>query len=213
MKVHVLLGAPGSGKGTAAKQMLEAFSLTHLSTGDILRDAVSKGTEVGLRAKAYMAEGRLVDDDTVNGLVLARLQNVTGDMLFDGYPRTLSQARTLRDILSEKGMELGLVIDIDVPQSVLEARVVGRRVCENSACGAIYHLQTKAPKSAGVCDLCGNSLHQRTDDSVQAFRSRMEEFNRTFQPVLEFYKGSPNYRVVDGNRSPLAVFESLQQLF
>ena len=210
---NILLGAPGSGKGTQAKRLVETFSLTHLSTGDILRDAVSKGTEIGLRAKAIMAEGKLVDDDTVNGLVFARLLDETSDVLFDGYPRTLQQAQALEDFLSSKGMKVGHVVLVDVPQEVLEARVVGRRVCSSNACGAIYHMTSKPPSQSGVCDLCGSPLKHRSDDTSEAFQSRMGEFNSTFQPLLGFYKHRPNFQSVDGNRAPEQVFESLRQDF
>ena len=213
LTANILLGAPGSGKGTQAKRLVETFSLTHLSTGDILRDAVSKGTEIGLRAKAIMAEGKLVDDDTVNGLVFARLLDENSDVLFDGYPRTLQQAQALEDFLSSKRMNVGHVVLVDVPQEVLEARVVGRRVCSNNACGAIYHLKSKPPKQAGVCDQCGSPLKHRSDDTSEAFKSRMGEFNSTFQPLLGFYKHRPNFRNVDGIRSPELVFESLRHVF
>ncbi len=213
LTANILLGAPGSGKGTQAKRLVETFSLTHLSTGDILRDAVSKGTEIGRKAKAIMAEGKLVDDDTVNGLVFARLLDETSDVLFDGYPRTLQQAQALEDFLSSKRMKVGHVVLVDVPQEVLEARVVGRRVCSNNACGAIYHLESKAPKQAGVCDLCGSPLKHRSDDTSEAFKSRMGEFNSTFQPLLGFYKHRPIFRSVDGNRPPELVFESLRHVF
>lgn len=213
MKVHILLGAPGSGKGTQAKRLVEHFSLTHLSTGDILRDAVSQGTELGLKAKAIMAAGKLVDDDTVNGLVFARLQDENQDVLFDGYPRTLQQARALEDFLSSKAVPLGNVIDVEVPQDVLEARVVGRRVCSNGACGAIYHIESKPPKQDGICDVCGNHLKHRTDDTAVAFRARMVEFNSNFQPLLAFYNQRPQFRQVDGLRTPDQVFETLVALF
>lgn len=213
LKAHILLGAPGSGKGTQAKRLVDTFALTHLSTGDILRDAVSKETEIGLKAKAIMAEGKLVDDDTVNGLVFARLLDETRDVLFDGYPRTLQQAKALEDFLSSKGMELGMVVNVDVPQDVLEARVVGRRVCSNNGCGAIYHLESKPPKQSGTCDLCGSPLKHRSDDTAEAFRSRMGEFNSTFQPLLGFYRTRPTFRSVDGHRAPELVFESLRQIF
>ncbi len=213
MSVHILLGAPGCGKGTTAKRLVQEFDLIHLSTGDILRDAVSKGTEIGLRAKAIMAAGKLVDDDTVNGLVFARLQGETGSVLFDGYPRTLQQAEALGTFLSSQGLQLGLVVDIDVPESVLEARVVGRRVCSNNACGAIFHLQNMPPKAEGVCDKCGSLLKHRADDTSEAFQARMVEFNKTFQPLVGYYQGGTQYRRVDGNRAPNQVFESLVQLF
>lgn len=213
MKVHVLLGPPGCGKGTQAKRLVERFGLTHLSTGDILRDAVSKGTEIGLRAKAIMASGKLVDDDTVNGIVFARLRDEKTDVLFDGYPRTLQQAEALGTFLSLQGLELGFVLDVEVPQEALEARVVGRRVCSNAACGAIYHLETKPPRQEGLCDACGSSLKHRADDTSEAFRSRMKEFNATFEPLRKHYLGGAHYRRVDGLRSPDEVFESLSQFF
>lgn len=212
-QVHILLGAPGSGKGTQAKRLVEHFPLTHLSTGDILRDAVSQGTELGLRAKAIMADGKLVDDDTVNGLVFARLQGETRNVLFDGYPRTLQQAQALEDFLSSKGIGLGHVVNVEVPQVALEARVVGRRVCSNAACGAIYHITTKASRQDGICDVCGSPLKHRSDDTSDAFRARMAEFNATFQPLLAFYSERPQFQLVDGLRSPEQVFESLVQLF
>jgi adenylate kinase len=213
MNVHILLGPPGCGKGTQAKRLVEKMSLIHLSTGDILRDAVSKGTEVGLRAKAIMASGKLVDDDTVNGLVFARLQDETGNVLFDGYPRTLQQAESLGNFLSSQGIGLGFVIDIFVPEHALEDRVVNRRVCSNNSCGAIYHLVNKLPKVEGVCDLCGSPLKHRADDTSEAFRARMVEFNATFQPLQAFYKGMPNYRSVDGLRSPDGIHATILELF
>jgi len=213
MKVHILLGPPGSGKGTQAKRLVEKFALKHLSTGDILRDAVSKGTEIGLRAKAIMAAGKLVDDDTVNGLVFARLQDETEPVLFDGYPRTLQQAEALAAFLSAQQIELGLVIDIEVPEAFLESRVVGRRTCSNNACGAIYHLENKPPKAENVCDLCGSSLKHRADDTVEAFRSRMEAFNATFKPLQAYYLGMANYRLVDGRSTPEQVFDTVVGLY
>jgi adenylate kinase len=212
-RAHVFLGPPGSGKGTQAKLLAERFALTHLSTGDILRDAVSKETEIGLRVKAVMAAGNLVDDDTVNGLVFARLQGKTADVLFDGYPRTLQQAEALAEFLSSRGLELGLVVDIEVPEAALESRVVKRRVCSESSCGAIYHLDRKPPKTTGLCDLCGSPLKHRSDDTAEAFRSRMETFNATFKPLQAYYEGSPNYRLVDGSGTPDEVYEVVVKIF
>jgi adenylate kinase len=213
MIVHILLGPPGSGKGTQAKRLVDNFSLVHLSTGDILRDAVSKGTEIGLRAKAIMAAGKLVDDDTVNGLVFARLQDETRNVLFDGYPRTLQQAEALGTFLSLQGIELGLVIDIEVPEEALENRVVKRRVCSNNACGAIYHLERKPSKIDGVCDACGSPLKHRADDTAEAFQSRMKEFYATFKPLQAFYHGGPSYRLVNGSGMPDDVFATVVKIF
>jgi adenylate kinase len=160
-----------------------------------------------------MASGKLVDDSTVNGIVFARLQDETGDVLFDGYPRTLFQAESLQTFLSSQGIALGYVMDIEVPWQELEARVVNRRVCSNNACGAIYNLNSKPPKVEGVCDLCGGSLKHRADDTSEAFQSRMVEFNKTFQPLQAFYKGMPHYRSVDGSRPPEQIHDQLVQLF
>ncbi|MCL1893171.1 MAG: nucleoside monophosphate kinase [Holophagaceae bacterium] len=213
MRLHLIFGAPGSGKGSLAKLVNEKFALTHLSTGDILRDSVSKETEVGLRVKASMANGTLVDDDTVNGIVFARLQDETRGVLFDGYPRTLKQAIALDDFLSKTGSEFGLVVYIDVPMSVLESRIVGRRVCGNNACGAIYHVVRKKPVVDGICDFCNGLLIQRSDDTSQAFHARMAEFNATYEPMLAHYRGKPNYRQVDGIGLPDEVFNAISMLY
>ena len=212
MKVHILLGPPGCGKGTQAKRLVEKKSLIHLSTGDILRSAVSRGTEVGLKAKSLMASGKLVDDDTINGIVFARLQDETGDVLFDGYPRTLHQAESLQTFLSSQKITLGLVMDIGIQEQELEARIINRRVCSNNACGAIYNLNTKSPQVDGVCDLCGSVLNHRADDTTEAFRSRMVEFNKTFKPLQTFYEGMSNYHYVEGNRPSDQVHKELVQL-
>lgn len=213
MRVHILLGAPGSGKGTQAKRLAEKKSLIHLSTGDILRDAVSKGTEVGLRVKALLAKGLLVDDNTANGIVFARLQDETHDVLFDGYPRTLQQAEALGTFLSLQGIRLGFVANIEVPEAVLEARVVDRELCSNNNCGAIYNLKSKPPHAAGICDLCHSPLKHRSDDTSEAFRGRMVEFYKTFQPLLAYYEGIPNYRKLDGAQEPDDIHAALVQLF
>jgi adenylate kinase len=213
MKVHVLLGPPGCGKGTQAKRLVEKKSLIHLSTGDILRSAVSRETEVGLKAKSLMVSGKLVDDDTINGIVFARLQDETGDVLFDGYPRTLHQAEYLQVFLSSQNITLGFVMDIGIQEQELEARIVNRRVCSNSACGAIYNLSTKLPRVDGVCDLCNSALNHRSDDTSEAFHSRMNEFNKTFKPLQSFYSNMPNYKYVEGNRPPDQIHDQLVQLF
>lgn len=213
MKIHILLGPPGSGKGTQAKRLLGKFRLAHLSTGDILRDAVSKGTDLGLTVKTVMAEGKLVDDTTINRLVFERLENESSDVLFDGYPRTLQQAEALQAFMTEKSVRLGRVVHINVPHQALENRVIRRRVCTNSDCGAIYHLDNKPPKVSDVCDLCSSPLKHRSDDTSEAFRKRMEEFNATFLPLVAFYISSPGFVHFDGNQNSEDVFTALQPLF
>jgi adenylate kinase len=213
LTANILLGAPGSGKGTQAKRLVEHFTLSHLSTGDILRDAVSKGTELGLRAKAIMASGKLVDDDTVNGLVFARLQDEAKDVLFDGYPRTLQQAEALGNFLSAKGIGLGFVVNVEVPQEVLEARVVGRRTCSNNACGAIYHIQSKPPKVEGVCDVCGGDLFQRDDDNETTVRNRLQVYARQTEPLTGYYRDKGILATVSGaGRTPDQVFADVEKV-
>jgi len=160
-----------------------------------------------------MADGKLVDDNTVNGIVFARLQGETTDVLFDGYPRTLQQAETLGTFLSSQGLQLGFVINIEVPEATLEARVVDRVVCSNNHCGYIYNLKTAPPHVEGVCDLCHSSLKQRSDDTSEAFKGRMVEFNATYLPLRAYYEGMPNYRNVDGDREPDDIHDALVQLF
>jgi adenylate kinase len=209
MKVHLILGAPGSGKGSLAEMVYEKYALTHISTGDILRDSVFKGTEVGLRVKDCMEKGILVDDDTVNKIIFARLQEESGDVLFDGYPRTLKQAIALDTFLSQKGFHLGVVAYIDVPMDALENRIVGRRVCSNSACGAIYHIARKKPEVDGICDHCKSELVHRSDDSSEAFRVRMDVFNTSYEPMLDHYRGKANFRQACGLGLPEEVFKAV----
>jgi adenylate kinase len=206
-----VLGAPASGKGSLAKLIVKKYALIHLSTGDILRDSVSKGTEAGLRAKDCMDRGILVDDDIVNGIVFERLRGEANDVLFDGYPRTLAQAKALDGFLSSMGLNYGHVLFIDVPESVLESRVLGRRVC--SACGAIYHTSRHRPKAEGVCDVCKGELLQREDDTAQAFKARMDVYRITYVPVLDHYRVGPDFKQVDGSGLPLEVFDLVTKLY
>jgi len=213
MRVHILFGAPSSGKGSQANLLEEKFNLIRISTGDILRNSASTETEIGLRVKANMANGTLVDDDIVNGIVFARLQDETKDVLFDGYPRTLNQAVALDDFLSERGISFGLVVYIDVPMSVLQDRVVNRRICSNSACGAIYNLVRNKPVVDGVCDRCGSNLEQRADDTPQAFKVRMDIFNASYEPMLAHYRSYANFRQVDGLALPNEVFKTVSKYY
>jgi len=211
MNVHLVLGAPASGKGSLAKLVSQKYALIHLSTGDILRDSVSKGTEAGLKAKACMDKGDLVDDDIVNGIVFERLRGETHDVLFDGYPRTLGQAKALDGFIASMGLSYGHVLYIDVPESVLESRVLGRLVC--SKCGAIYHVTRHKPVVEGICDSCKGKLMQRPDDTAQAFQERMEVYRTTYAPMLAHYKGGPNFRQVDGSGLPLEVFGLISKFY
>ena len=146
-----------------------------------------------------MASGKLVDDNTVNGIVFARLQDETGDVLFDGYPRTLFQAESLQTFLSSQGIGLGLRDGHRDPRAGTGSAGRQPQGLQQQPCGAIYNLNSKPPRVEGVCDLCGSPLKHRADDTAEAFRSRMVEFNKTFEPLQAFYKGMPNYRSVDGH--------------
>jgi adenylate kinase len=211
MKVHLVLGPPASGKGSLAKLIAKKYALTHLSTGAILRDSVFEGTEEGLMAKACMDKGILVDDDMVNGIVFARLRSETSDVLFDGYPRTLGQAKALDGFLFGAGLSYGSVVFIDVPDSVLESRMLGRLVC--SECGAIYHESRHRPAMEGACDNCRGRLVQRGDDAASAFQTRMDVYHTLYVPVLAHYRGGPNFRQVDGSGLPLEVFGQVSKLY
>jgi adenylate kinase len=212
-KIHLILGAPGSGKGSQARLLFEKFSLTHVSTGDILRDSVAKGTEAGLRARGAMVAGGLVDDDIVNGIILERLRDESGDVLFDGYPRNLNQATALDGFIADRGLCFGIVAYIDMPERALEERILGRRLCSNGACAATYHMTRMRPRVEGICDACGSPLVTRPDDSLDSFRVRMAEFMVTYVPMLDHYRGNPNFRQIDGLALPEEVFQVAREYY
>ena len=183
----VLLGAPGSGKGTQAERIVPEFLVPHISTGDILRAAVSEGTQMGLEARRYMDSGELVPDQVVIGIIRDRLalpDAVRGFML-DGFPRTLEQARALDEMLGEAGRALNVVLMIEVPEEELVQRLSGRRACR--ACGKGCNVVFDPPSVDGVCDSCGGALVQRDDDSEQTVRNRLEVYRRQTEPLVGYY--------------------------
>lgn len=186
----ILLGAPGSGKGTTASDVLaEAPGLIHLSTGDMLRDALKAGSAVGLEAKSYMERGALVPDEVVVKIVAERLQGGAPDAryLFDGFPRTLDQARALDAFLSESGNgRVNHVFLLDVPQDVLVDRIAGRLICR--ACGAVYHRTNIPPKHEGVCDQCGGELYQRADDNRETVLNRLAVYEEQTASLIGYYE-------------------------
>ncbi|RLG30810.1 adenylate kinase [Methanosarcinales archaeon] len=194
----ILLGPPGSGKGTQAKLLAERISAPHISTGDILRAA--KGTELGDRASEYMNRGELVPDSVLIAIVedrLAKPDCASGSIL-DGYPRTIPQADALNRILSGLDMRIDLVINIDVPDDRLIARLSARRVCE---CGATYQLTFNPPQVGGVCDLCGGALYQRDDDTEESVRNRLMVYKRETQPLIDYYDNLGLLTTIDGSGS------------
>ena len=209
----ILLGLPGSGKGTQAEYITEAYGVTHISTGDIFRAALKNETPLGLEAKAYMDSGNLVPDELTNNIVKERLQedDVKDGFLLDGYPRTLVQSKALRANLEDLGRKLDAVIYLNVPEEVLLERLTGRYICSN--CGATYHKLFNPTEVDGVCDACGNTeFHQREDDKPETVKKRIEVNAEQTQDLVKFYQGENILLEVDGNQEPEAVFAEITEL-
>ena len=183
----ILMGPPGAGKGTLAKQLMDALHLTHISTGDMFRDAIKAQTELGVLAAKYINDGHLVPDDVTIGLVRERLaqKDCENGFLLDGFPRTLPQAEALTEMVKEISREIDVVINLACDDKELIRRISGRRVCRN--CGAPYHVDTLKPKVDGVCDLCGGELYQRKDDNEESLKVRLEHYNKDTKPLLDYY--------------------------
>lgn len=183
----ILMGPPGAGKGTLAKQLKEALHLVHISTGDMFRDAIKEGTELGLLAQSYINRGDLVPDDVTIGLVKERLSkdDCANGFLLDGFPRTVNQALALETIGNEINRQIDIVVNLDCDNEELIRRISGRRVCKN--CGAPYHVTSMKPKVEGVCDLCGGPLYQRKDDNEEALKVRLQHYVSDTKPLLDFY--------------------------
>jgi adenylate kinase len=209
----VLLGAPGSGKGTQAERIAPTFDVPHISTGDILRAAVERGTAMGLAARRFMDAGELVPDDVVIGIIRERLTEPdtgTGFML-DGFPRTLEQAAALDDMLAGAGRALSLVLQIDVPEEELVQRLAGRRACRH--CGRGYNVVFDPPKVDGVCDACGGDLFQRDDDNEDTVRNRLAVYRRQTEPLIGYYHDRGVLATVfGGGRTPAQVYADVEQL-
>ena len=194
----ILLGPPGAGKGTQAQRLVRLRGMVQLSTGDMLREAVAKGTPVGLKAKAVMAAGELVSDAIVSALIGERLDNAAGTgAIFDGFPRTGHQAEALEILLGERHRKLDFVIELVVDEDVLVERIVGRFTC--ATCGAPYHDRLNPPKVEGTCDACGgHDFKRRPDDNEQTVRTRMAEYRAKTAPILPYYEEKGLVRRVDG---------------
>ncbi len=188
LKNIILMGPPGAGKGTLAKQLKTAFNLTHISTGDMFRENIKGGTELGLLAKKYIDDGHLVPDEVTIGMLKDRLaqEDCANGFLLDGFPRTLPQAEALEKLSKEINRPIEVVVNLDCDNQELIRRISGRRVCKN--CGAPYHITTMKPKVEGVCDLCGGPLFQRKDDNEEALKVRLEHYVSETKPLLDFYK-------------------------
>ena len=194
----ILLGPPGAGKGTQAARLEKVRGMIQLSTGDMLRAAVTAGTPVGLKAKAVMERGELVSDAIVSALIGERLDAASeSGAIFDGFPRTKHQAEALEILLAERGRKLDHVIELEVDEEALVRRITGRFSC--ARCGAPYHDDFKLPKVAGVCDICGSEeFKRRPDDNEETVRTRMAEYRAKTQPILPYYEAKGLVRRVDG---------------
>lgn len=205
----VLLGPPGAGKGTQAVRIVEKYNIPHISTGDIFRDNIKKGTELGKRAQEYMNKGELVPDDLVIEIATSRLleDDCKNGFLLDGFPRTVHQAEKLDEFLKEHGQKLDTVIDLEVGEDVLMKRLTGRRVCKK--CGASYHVVNIPPKKEGVCDICGGELIQRADDNAETAKNRIDVYNEQTKPLIDYYERAGNIAHIDGSITPETTFESV----
>lgn len=187
MEAIILLGAPGAGKGTIAEGIKAASDFLHVSTGDMLRAAVKAGRPVGLEAKSYMEKGELVPDAVIMKIVTERLEQEPPKTryMFDGFPRTLEQARLLDEVLADHKGCVRFVFLLEVPRDILVDRLAGRRVCKN--CGAVYHIRNIPSKVEGVCDACGGMLYQRPDDTEATVLNRLEVFRKQTQTLIDYY--------------------------
>ncbi|QWC00773.1 adenylate kinase [Mycoplasmatota bacterium] len=205
----LIMGKPGAGKGTQAKKILDHFNLTHISTGEIYREEIKKGSYIGQEAKKYLDQGNLVPDKMTNDIVqevLTKTKFENGFML-DGYPRTIAQAEALDEMLNDLDIKLTAVINVDVDDDIISDRMSGRRVCSN--CGETYHLEYHPPKVEGICDVCGHHLIQRPDDLKESVLNRLKIYKNKTQPLLDYYENKNLLLVIDGENSSDQVFEDI----
>lgn len=199
----ILLGYPGSGKGTQAKILAQKFSLFHVSTGDIFREELAKKTPLGTEVAGYISAGRLVPDKLVLEVIKTRLSTETRGLLFDGFPRTVEQAEGLDDWFSARNINLDAVIFINVQEAEVARRLGDRRTC--SGCGKIYNLGTQPPAKTDLCDVCGKKLVMREDDRPEVILRRLGVYRDQTEPLLSYYRASGNFYEADGGQDPESV--------
>ncbi|MEK9518864.1 adenylate kinase [Streptomyces sp. NPDC087908] len=185
----VLVGPPGAGKGTQAAFLAKNLDIPHISTGDLFRANISQGTELGLKAKAFMDAGDLVPDEVTIGMAKDRMEqsDAANGFLLDGFPRNVAQAEALDVVLKAEDMQLDAVLDLEVPEDEVVKRIAGRRICRNDS-AHVFHVEYNAPKSEGVCDVCGGELYQRADDSEETVRKRLEVYHTQTEPIIDYYR-------------------------
>lgn len=209
--ILVLLGPPGSGKGTQAKTLVAKYHWPQLSTGDMLRAAIAEGTKLGLEAKSFMDRGNLVPDEVVIGLIAARSQ--VGDckkgFILDGFPRTIPQAEALDEMLKKQGRAVDRAVLFEIPDEELVRRLSGRRTC--LSCGSMFHVDTMKPKKDGICDKCGSPLVQRDDDKPEVILKRLAVYHQQTAPLAKYYQSAGKLKKIDATQTPEKVSESLEK--
>lgn len=198
----IILGPPGSGKGTQAERLSQRYNIPRVSTGDILRDEVKEGTKIGHKVKAFMERGELVPDDLIISIIQNRLMG--HGFVLDGFPRNLYQAKVLNLILKDTGATLDRVINLGVREAILIERLTKRRVCKG--CGLLYHLEFRPPKVNGICDECKGPLYTRKDDEEETIKNRLEVYRSNTKPLIDYYKRKGLLLEVNGELDPDGVF-------
>lgn len=207
-----IMGAPGSGKGTFSSKIKEEYNLNHISTGDIFRANISQGTELGLQAKAYAEQGKLVPDEITNKMVkdyLATLSDKKNGYLLDGYPRTLDQAKAFEEMTDGTDLAVDVILAMDVPTDVLTRRITGRRTCKD--CGEIYNIYSIPTKVEGVCDRCGGELTQRKDDNEESLKVRLDEYSNNTEPVIDYYEKKNMVSHINADASMDEIWSSVKE--
>lgn len=208
MKI-IMLGAPGAGKGTQAKKIAEKYGIPHVSTGDIFRSNIKEGTELGRKAKEYIDQGALVPDELTIGMLMDRIQNedCKNGYVLDGFPRTIPQAESLKEALSERGQKIDFAINVDVADENIINRMAGRRAC--ISCGATYHLVYNPSKVPGICDVCGAELILRDDDKPETVKKRLSVYHDQTKPLIEYYGKTGVLVSIDGTQDLNKVFTDI----
>lgn len=192
--IIIMLGAPGTGKGTVASILTGKLNIPQVSTGDIFRKHIKEKTELGKLAESYISKGKLVPDDVTIGLIENRMEesDVQNGIILDGFPRTVKQAEELDKLLAQKGKKVDMVINLTTPEDEIIERIVNRRICSNSDCKTVYNLVLNPPKVEGVCDKCGSELIQRKDDTIETVKSRLDSYFKQTSPLVEYYEKQGN---------------------